>query len=158
MFDAFLTEHTDRTGEPFTPFDYTEDYLPYVDGKPRYDGVRDFLASRGITLPEGTEDDEADAVTVHGLGNRKNVVVHELLSQGVSPYPGSVALVGWLREQGVRVAVVSSSRNCALVLEAAGIAHLFEARVDGVTAQELGLPGKPAPDTYLEAARRLDTP
>ena len=158
MFDEFLRSWAERTGQPFCAFDYAADYLPHVDGKPRYDGVRAFLASRDIPLPEGRPEDPADAITIHGLGNRKNEVVHELLRHGVTPYPGSVTLVRRLREAGVRTAVVSSSRNCAAVLEAAGITDLFEARVDGVTAAELGLPGKPAPDTYLEAARRLGAP
>jgi beta-phosphoglucomutase family hydrolase len=158
MFDGFLRGWARTHDQPFREFDYEADYLPYVDGKPRYDGVRTFLASRGIVLPEGGLDDPPEAETVHGLGNRKNVLVHELLAEGVEPYPGSVALVHQLHDDGIRTAVVSSSANCAAVLDAAGIAGLFEARVDGVVARELSLPGKPAPDTYLEAARRLDAP
>jgi beta-phosphoglucomutase family hydrolase len=158
MFDGFLRSWAQGHDLPFREFAYEADYLPYVDGKPRYDGVRSFLASRGIVLPEGGPEDPPEAVTVHGLGNRKNVLVHELLAEGVEPYAGSVALVHQLHGDGIRTAVVSSSANCAAVLDAAGIADLFEARVDGVVARELGLPGKPAPDTYLEAARRLDAP
>jgi beta-phosphoglucomutase family hydrolase len=158
MFDGFLRSWSEAHGAPFRAFDYETDYLPYVDGKPRYDGVRSFLASRGIRLPEGELDDAPDAETVHGLGNRKNVLVNETLAEGVETYDGSLALVHQLHADGIRTAVVSSSANCKAVLEAAGIAELFEARVDGVVARDLGLPGKPAPDTYLEAARRLDAP
>jgi beta-phosphoglucomutase family hydrolase len=157
-FDEFLRDWTESTGTPFREFGYETDYLPFVDGKPRYDGVRSFLASRSITLPEGTADDPPQAETVHGLGNRKNALFNELLAESVEIYDSSIALVHQLHADGIRTAVVSSSANCKAVLEAAGIADLFEARVDGVVAKELGLPGKPAPDTYLEAARRLDAP
>lgn len=158
MFDEFLRRHAAEEGDEQEPFDDEAEYRRYVDGKPRYDGVRSFLAARGITLPEGGPDDPPDARTVHGLGNRKNELVGALLAEGVEPYPGSVALVHQLRERGTGVAVVSSSRNCGRVLEAAGIADLFDAQVDGRVAGELGLPGKPAGDTYLEAARRLGVP
>lgn len=155
MFDDFLRRRAERRGETFRPFEQ-EDYNRYVDGVPRYDGVRNFVASRGIELEEGTPDDPPGAETVQGLGNRKNDLVTTLIrEQGVEPYEGSVRLVRRLREQGVKTAVVSSSRNCETVLEAAGIESLFDTRVDGVVAAELGLPGKPAPDTFLEAARRL---
>lgn len=154
MFDEVLRARAEATGTTFVPFG-AEDYKRDVDGKPRYDGVRSFLASRGIELPEGGPDDPPEADTVHGLGNRKNVLVNELLGEGVVVYPGSVRLVEHLRDRGVRRAVVSSSKNCEAVLEAGGIAHLFEARVDGVVAAEEGLPGKPAPDIFLAAAQRL---
>jgi len=157
MFDEVLRARAEATGEPFVPFSEA-DYHRHVDGKPRYDGVRDFLASRGIELPEGTPDDPPEADTVHGLGNRKNVLVNQLLDDGVVVYPGSVRLVEHLRDIGVRRAVVSSSKNCQAVLEAGGIADLFEVRVDGVVAAEEGLPGKPAPDIFLAAARRLGVP
>ncbi len=152
MFDGYLRGRD----EPFREFTIDGDYKTYVDGKPRYDGVRSFLESRGIELPEGTTSDAPDVETVRGLGNRKNELVNRLLDdEGVAVYDGSVRLVHHLRDQGVRLAVVSSSRNCAAVLEAAGLGDLFEARVDGVVAAQRGLPGKPAPDTFLAAAADL---
>jgi alpha,alpha-trehalase len=157
MFDEYLRRRAAVTGEPFKPFRIETDYQQHVDGRPRYDGVREFLASRDITLPEGVPTDPPTAETVCGLGNRKNELFHETLA--VEPpevYPGSLSLVHTLRERGIRTAVVSGSRNAASVLEAAGIAQLFEVRVDGLTAAEGGLAGKPAPDTFLEAARVLD--
>ncbi len=158
-FDDFLRERAIDTGQPFVPFDPDADYKRYVDGMPRYDGVRRFLSSRGIELPEGEPSDPPTALTVHGLGNRKNDLVTALFDRGgIEPYPGSVRLVERLRTAGVATAVVSSSRNCVEALRAAGISHLFDAVVDGVVAAELGLPGKPAPDTFLEAARRLGVP
>jgi beta-phosphoglucomutase family hydrolase len=155
-FDDFLRHRTAERKEPFQPFDIQTDYKRYVDGKLRYEGVRSFLASRAIALAEGTPEDPPTVETVCGLGNRKDELVKAALAQGdVESYPGSVALVRRLREQGIRTAVVSSSNNCEQVLRAAGILDLFEVRVDGVVASELGLPGKPAPDTFLEAARML---
>jgi beta-phosphoglucomutase family hydrolase len=155
-FDEFLRRRADRTGDLFRPFEIESDYRLYVDGKRRYDGVRDFLHSRGIDLPEGSPDDPPDAETVSGVGNRKNELVKEALEQGgVEVYQGSVALVRALRDAGVKTGVVSSSANCAAVLRAAGIEDLFEVRVDGKVAAELNLPGKPAPDTFLEAAREI---
>ncbi len=157
MFDTFLRSRAEASGEPLELFDIDDDYRRYVDGKPRYDGVRSFLASRGIELPEGEPSDPPIFETVAGLGNRKNELVVELIEiEGVEAFPGSVRLVEELRRRGIRTAVVSSSANAEAVLRSAGIAHLFDARVDGTIAQELGLPGKPAPDTFLEAARRLD--
>ena len=159
MFDGFLRQHADDEGEVFVPFDIDSDYRAYIDGKPRYDGVRSFLASRSIELAEGEASDPTSANTVTALGNRKNQLVAELIeSGGVEPFPGAVHLVEALRERGVKTAVVSSSANAETVLGAAGIAHLFDTRVDGAVAAQLGLPGKPAPDTFLEAARRLDAP
>jgi beta-phosphoglucomutase family hydrolase len=156
MFDAFLGRHAEATGEAFRPFDPDREYRLHVDGKPRFDGVRDFLASREIRLPEGVPDDPPDAETVHGLGNRKDELVNRAItSQGVESYPGTVAWLHRLRGAGIRTAVVSSSSNCAAVLEAAKLSDLFDARVDGVVIAELGIPGKPAPDSFLEAARRL---
>src|SRR6516162_9525436 len=155
-FDDFLRRRAAEKKEAFRPFDIATDYKRYVDGKLRYDGVRSFLASRDIALAEGTPEDPPTAETVCGLGNRKDELVKAAIAQGkVESYPGSVALVRRLREQGIRTAVVSSSNNCEQVLRAAGILDLFEVRVDGVVASKLGLPGKPAPDTFLEAARRL---
>ncbi|HEY2479389.1 MAG TPA: beta-phosphoglucomutase family hydrolase [Solirubrobacterales bacterium] len=156
MFDAFLKRRAGEKGEDFVPFDPDADYNEYVDGKPRYDGVRSFLQSRGIELPEGDPDDPPDAETVCGLGNRKNALVLELIDKdGVEPYEGSVAFVKAAREAGLRRAVVSSSANCQQVLEAAGIADLFEERIDGNVADEKHLKGKPAPDTYLAGAEAL---
>jgi len=155
MFDAFLRQRAEVTGEPFRAFEM-DDYRLNVDGRPRYDGVRDFLKSRGIELPEGSPEDPADRETVCGLGNRKNEMVTEVIkSEGVHAYPGSVALVRYVREHGLRTAVVSASANCAAVLEAAKIADLFEARVDGMVLEERHLRGKPEPDSFLEAARQL---
>jgi beta-phosphoglucomutase family hydrolase len=154
MFDGFLREWAERTGEPFRAFDRPTDYDEYVDGKPRLDGVRSFLASRGIELPMGSSTDPPEAETVHALGTRKNELVLELIrQQGVQPYEGSVRFVEAARDQGLRRAVVSASTNCRDVLVAAGIEHLFEVRIDGVVAERDGLAGKPAPDTFLAAAR-----
>ncbi len=156
MFDDFLSRRAAEGKEPFRPFDIETDYKLYVDGKPRYEGVRSFLASRNISLPEGTPEDLPTADTVCGLGNRKDELVKAAIDRGeVEAYPGSVALVRRLREQGIRTAVVSSSNNCEQVLRAAGILDLFEARVDGLVASQLQLPGKPAPDTFLMAAQML---
>jgi HAD superfamily hydrolase (TIGR01509 family) len=153
MFDEFLRR---RQGDSFRAFDPVRDYDEYVDGKPRYDGVRSFLSSRGIELPEGTPDDPPDAETVHGLGNRKNEVVLKMIhDDGVEPYEGSVRYVQAARAAGLRRAVVSSSTNCHDVLVAAGIAELFDHVIDGVVAEREHLKGKPAPDTYLAGARAL---
>lgn len=156
MFDEFLHNHASRTGEPFRPFEIATDYKQYVDGKLRYEGVRSFLESRGIDLPYGEPDAPPDDNTICGLGNRKNALVGEILaSEGVVVYEGSVAWVRHLRGLGVKTAVVSASRNCQAVLEAAGIGALFDVRVDGEVADRLGLAGKPEPATFLEAARKL---
>jgi len=156
MFDEFLRKRAKASGEPFREFDTGSDYNEYVDGKPRYDGVRDFLASRGIELPEGSDDDPPSAETVRGLGNRKNDLVLELIERdGVEPYEGSVRFVRLCGEAGLHRAVVSSSANTKSVLQAVGIEDLFEAIIDGVVASEQQLKGKPAPDTYLAGARAL---
>jgi beta-phosphoglucomutase family hydrolase len=156
MFDAYLRERADRTGEPFREFDIHSDYDEYVDGKPRLDGVKSFLDSRGIELPMGDPSDSPDAETITALGNRKNDLVLRLIrEQGVEAYEGSVKFVEQAREQGLRRAVVSSSNNCQEVLAAAGIEDLFEARVDGAVAERENLKGKPAPDTFLAGARAL---
>lgn len=156
MFDAFLRKRADRTGEELVPFDTGREYLAYVDGMARADGVRSFLASRGIELPEGSPDDPGTAETVNGLGNRKNAeFVATLREQGVRPYEGSAVYLSAVADAGLRRAVVSASANCAEVVEAAGMASLLEVRVDGVVAREEGLPGKPEPDTFLAAAAKL---
>jgi beta-phosphoglucomutase family hydrolase len=156
MFDDYLRQRSARTGERLAPFDADADYAEYVDGKPRYDGVRSFLAARGIELPEGDEDDPPSAETVRGLGNRKNEIVLRMIRQdGVEAYEGSVRYLEAARDAGLRRAVVSSSTNCRDVLEAAGIEEFFEVRIDGVVAERKRLEGKPAPDTYLAAARAL---
>jgi len=156
MFDEFLRERARRTGEPFVPFDPVKDYDDYVDGKPRVDGTRSFLAARGIELPEGREDDPPDAETIYGLGNRKNeIVLAKIRSDGVEAYEGSVRYVRAVRDAGLRRAVVSSSTNCRDVLAAAKIEDLFEARIDGIVAERDHLRGKPAPDTFLAGARAL---
>ena len=155
-FDDYLRRRAGATGGVFVPFDLVRDYDEYVDGKPRYDGVRSFLGSRGIELPEGDPDDPPDAETIHGLGNRKNEIVLTLIrEQGVEPYEGSVRYVKAARAAGLRRAVVSSSTNCRDVLRAAGIEDLFEEIVNGVIAERERLRGKPAPDTYLAGARAL---
>ncbi|HWF71790.1 MAG TPA: beta-phosphoglucomutase family hydrolase [Solirubrobacteraceae bacterium] len=157
MFDEYLHERAERTGEPFRAFDDVADYDAYVDGKPRYDGVRSFLESRGIELPQGTPDDPPGKETVDGLGNRKNVLVLELIhTHGVQAYPGSVRYVKAVKAAGVPRAVVSSSANCRDVLRAAGIEDLFDAIIDGVVAEREHLRGKPAPDTFLAGAKALN--
>jgi beta-phosphoglucomutase family hydrolase len=163
MFDAFLASPAATAaggkGDDLRPFDDRDDYDEYVDGKPRLDGVRDFLASRHIHLPEGGSDDPATADSVNGLGNRKNELVLQLINdRGVETFPGSVQFVRAVRQAGLRTAVVSSSANTKQVLEVTKIADLFEERVDGVVAAHEQLKGKPAPDTFLAAARRLGVP
>src|SRR3954452_23463919 len=153
MFDAFLRERAAGTREPFVPFDPVADYTKYVDGKPRYDGVRSFLASRGIRLPEGHPSDPPSAETVYGLGNRKNDLVLTLLKRdGVQAYEGSVRYVRAVRDAGLRRAVVSAGANGRGVLGAAGMEALLEVRTDGIVVEQRHLRGKPAPDTFLAAA------
>lgn len=155
-FDAFLQTWSGEHGQPFVPFDPGPDYHTFVDGRQRADGVRTFLASRGITLPEGTPDDPPDAETVNGVGNRKNLLVLQKIKEGaVQVYPGSVDYLHAVRDAGMPRAVVSASANCREVLIAAGIADLIQERVDGVTARQEGLRGKPSPDTFLAGARKL---
>lgn len=156
VFDAFLERWAKRHGGTQAPFDADTDYDDYVDGKPREDGVRSFLQSRGIQLDEGTPDDPPDAETIHGLGNRKNEALLQMIRKdGVEAFPGSVEFLRATRAAGLRTAVVSSSANCAEVVKAAGLESYFDARVDGNDLREHELAGKPAPDTFLEAARRL---
>jgi beta-phosphoglucomutase family hydrolase len=156
MFDDFLRDWSQRTGEPFHEFDRPTDYDEYVDGKPRLEGVRSFLQSRAIDLPMGSPQDPPESETIHALGTRKNDLVLELIrQQGVEPYEGSVRFAEAARAHGMRRAVVSSSTNCRDVLVAAGIDQLFEEVIDGTVAEREGLAGKPAPDTFLAGARRL---
>jgi beta-phosphoglucomutase family hydrolase len=156
MFDAYLRERAARSGEKFVAFDPIGDYDEYVDGKPRYEGVRSFMGSRGIDLPRGEPSDSTDTESIDGLGNRKNEIVLRMIQdQGVQAYDGSVRYVRAAREAGLARAVVSSSTNCRDVLVAAGIEDLFEQRIDGVVAEREHLRGKPAPDTFLAGARAL---
>ncbi|MGK2905085.1 MAG: HAD family hydrolase [Desulfuromonadales bacterium] len=156
MFDAYLQERAARLGQPFRPFEIADDYKLYVDGKLRYDGVRSFLRSRGIDLPEGTPDDSPELATVCGLGNRKDLMVNETIARdGVEVIEGSITAVHRVRERGLLTAVVSASKNCETVLQVTGIFNLFDTIVDGKVAARLGLPGKPGPETFLEAAREL---
>lgn len=156
MFDEYLRERAHQAGQQFVPFDPVTDYDLYVDGKPRADGTRSFLTSRGINLPEGREDDPPDAQTVYGLGNRKNaIVLRRIRADGVQAYAGSVRYVRAVRDAGLPTAVVSSSVNCRDVLIAAGIEDLFGARIDGVVAEREQLRGKPEPDMFLAGARAI---
>lgn len=155
-FDAFLAARAARTGERFARFDEVAEYDDYVDGKPRSDGVRSFLASRGIDLPEGLPSDPPDAETISGLGNRKNDIVLGLIhAQGVDAYQGSIRYVRAVRDAGLARAVVSSSANTSEVLASAAIDDLFDAEIDALVAERKHLKGKPAPDTFLAAAREL---
>jgi beta-phosphoglucomutase family hydrolase len=158
MFDDFLKKRSAETGEPFIPFDISTDYKLYVDGKLRDVGVSSFLESRSIKLPFGDADDPPGRETVIGLGNRKNEMVSKIIeTEGVDIFEGSLALVRHLRKKGIKTAVVSASKNCETVLKVTGIIDLFDVMVDGNVAARLGLPGKPAPDTFLKAAQMLDT-
>jgi beta-phosphoglucomutase family hydrolase len=157
MFDAFLKARAERTGEPFVPFDIGTEYQTYVDGKKREEGVRSFLESRGITMPDGDPDDDESAETVRGLGNRKNALFHQTLrSEGVEVFDGSRRYLDAVTAAGLAVAVVSSSSNTREVLEVTGLAKHIQVRVDGVTMREEGIAGKPAPDSFLRAAQLLD--
>jgi trehalose 6-phosphate phosphatase len=156
LFDGYLRARAQRSGEPFRPFDAGQDYRTYVDGKPRYDGVRSFLASRGIQLPEGTSSDSPERETIRGLGNRKNeLFVAKIREMGVDVDPAAVRLVSELRNRGVRIALASSSKNAVPILERAGLLDLFEEVVDGVVSENLGLKGKPEPDIFLQALKML---
>ena len=156
MFDGYLSRRATERGEPFRPFDIDSDYRLYVDGRPRYDGVQQFLESRGIRLPRGTPDSPDTEESVCGLGNLKDRLVHKAIEAGrVESFPGSVKFLRLVRERGLKTAVVTSSRNCTLVLEAAKIDGLFDTQVDGRTIEDEDLRGKPAPDSFLLAAERL---
>jgi beta-phosphoglucomutase family hydrolase len=156
MFDDFLRERAASTGTPFVPFDARAEYDQYVDGKPRLDGTRSFLESRGITLPEGTPDDPPGTPTIYGLSNRKNaLVLQKIAAGGVQIYQDTITYIRTVKAGGMSTAIVSASANTQLVLDSAGIAGLFDVRMDGVIAKQRGLHGKPAPDTYLAAAEML---
>ena len=156
MFDEYLQKRAGERGEAFRPFDLATDYRLYLDGKPRFDGVRDFLASRGIKLPEGDSDDPPQAETVRGLGNRKNELVSNAIERiGVEAYEGSIRFIDQLRRDKFKIALVTSSENCAAVLKAAKLESFFDVRVDGHMVEKQNLAGKPAPDTFLMAARLL---
>jgi len=156
MFDEYMKMRAQRDGESFREFTHEGDYLPYVDGKPRYNGVKDFLSSRGINIPFGDPSDPPDRETVCGLGNKKNIKLREVLkSQGVAVFPSTVSFIQSLKKAGIAVGVASSSKNCRDILEAAGIAELFETRVDGVVSAEQGLQGKPEGDIFVTAAANV---
>ena len=156
MFDEYLQNRAMQRGEAFRPFDLATDYRLYVDGKPRFDGVRDFLASRDIHLPETSLEDPSQAETVGGLGNRKNDLVNKIIEEGgVEPYEGSVKFLHQLRSQGLKIAIVTSSQNCTAILKAVKLDHFFDIQVDGNTIHTQHLAGKPAPDTFLMAAKLL---
>jgi len=156
MFDSYLSDRAERTGEAFVPFDIAADYQTYVDGKKREDGVRSFLAAREITLPEGEEDDDPSAETVRGLGNRKNEMFHETIRKdGVKVFEGSRRYLEAVTAAELAVAVVSSSANTREVLEVTGFDKFVQQRVDGVTMREEHIAGKPAPDSFLRAAELL---
>jgi beta-phosphoglucomutase family hydrolase len=155
LFDAFLDSRL-RPGEHLQPFDIEEDYLRYVDGKPRYDGVVSFLASRGINLPYGSPSDPPSDATICGLGNRKDAYFQQLVAErGVDVFESTIELIRSLKAAGIRVGIFSASRNAESILQAAGVRTLFDAKVDGIDAEAMGLKGKPRPDMLLELTRRL---
>ncbi len=159
MFDAYLSERAERTGDKFVPFDPTADYRKYVDGKKREDGVQSFLDSRGIQLPDGNPDDSGDAETIYGLGNRKNDMFQKVLEKdGVEVFDGSRRYLEAVSAAGLGIAVVSSSANTRDVLEITGLDRFIQQRVDGITLREEHIKGKPAPDSYLRGAQLLDVP
>jgi len=156
LFDDYLAQVSSQTGTAFEPFHLEEDYRLHLDGKPRHDGVRDFLMSRGLNLPPGDPSDSADRETLYGLGNKKDAYFETALHEtGVNVYPGTVEFLHLAKDAGVKLAVVSSSHHCAEILEAVGLTPLFEVRIDGHEIDRLRLAGKPAPDSFWEAARRL---
>lgn len=156
LFDEFLQEYDQKNQFPFIAFDIENDYLRYVDGKPRYDGTRSFLESRNIHIPFGTPEDPPSLETICGLGNRKNsLFLARIEKEGAAVYDSTITLVQQLRQAGFHVAVISASKDCQAILQAAGVEELFEVRVDGVEAATANISGKPAPDIFLEAARRL---
>ena len=156
MFDEFLRSRAESTGTQFIPFDPHAEYDAYVDGKPRLDGTRSFLESRGIELPEGRPNDPPGTPTLYGLSNQKNnLVLEKIAAGGVQTYPGSITYIRSVKDKGISTAIVSASANTIQVLKAADIENLFDVRIDGVIAERRGLRGKPAPDTFLAAAEAL---
>lgn len=156
MFDNFLSRYAARKGVSFQPFEIETDYRLHVDGKPRFDGLRSFLESRGIALPEGRPEDPPGAETIHGLGKRKNAdFLKQIQEEGVEVYGSTVDLIHSTKKHGLKTAVISSSKSCAMILDSVNLSDLFDVRVDGVDSEILGIPGKPAPDIFLEAARQL---
>jgi len=156
MFDDFLLRHTARQGKPFEPFEIDPDYRLYVDGKPRLDGIRSFLGSRGIQLSEGRPEDPPGAETIQGLGKRKNEdFLRQIQESGAEVYASTVDLIHSAKKHGLKTAVISSSKSCAMILDSVNLSNLFDARVDGVDSEIMNIPGKPAPDIFLEAARQL---
>jgi trehalose 6-phosphate phosphatase len=156
LFDEFLKNHAEQNNEQFQEFNTATDYPKYVDGIPRLDGIRNFLKSRNIIIPEGSSDDLNTSVTVHGLGKQKNLLFHQLLKkEGVETYSSSIKALKTWKKSGLKLAVVSSSKNCRQILEASGIVKLFDVIVDGVTREENNLRGKPYPDTFLYACKLL---
>jgi alpha,alpha-trehalase len=157
LFNDYLHAYSNRTGRPFYPFDMENDYRVYLDGKPRYEGVKSFLDSRRIALPWGTPDDGSGEETIYGLGKKKDGYFEAYLQEtGVEVYEGTVTFLRLVRTRGMKTAVVSSSNHCEQIVEAAKLTPLFDTRIDGHETQRLHLRGKPAPDTFLEAARRLN--
>ena len=157
-FDEYLRLRTERDSEPFNEFTYQHDYLNYVDGKPRYQGVKNFLESRGIHLPFGDPSDSTDKETICGIGNKKNKLFNELLQkEGAEVFESTIRLIKSLKENGIKIGVASSSKNCLPILKSVNIEHLFETRVDGVVSAELDLKGKPEGDIFVTAAKNLDT-
>ena len=155
LFDAFLRSWADRYGKPFRAFDDVADYLAYVDGRSRDDGIRCFLRSRGISLPEGAEQRSSAADSVRALSDRKARLFRERLEEGIEPFPGAEELLQKLRQASIKTAVASSSKNCALILRASGLDQLIDATADGLDVERLGLPGKPDPALFMEATRRV---
>ncbi|MBN2519529.1 MAG: beta-phosphoglucomutase family hydrolase [Bacteroidales bacterium] len=156
MFEDYLRYREKKYGEPFQEFTHNNDYLPYIDGKPRYNGVESFLKSRGINLPYGTPEDKPDTETICGLGNKKNKVFNEIVEkEGAEVYNSTIGLIKQLRKAGIKTGVASSSKNCKLVLEKSNLLSYFETRVDGIVSAELKLKGKPEPDIFTTAADNL---
>ena len=157
-FDQYLKLREKRDGEPFHEFTYQNDYLTFVDGKPRYQGVKTFLESRSINLPFGDPSDPPDKETITGIGNKKNQLFHQLLKEeGAEVFDPSIRLVKKLKENGIKVGMASSSKNCQAILKSVGLEDLFQARVDGIVSAELGLKGKPEGDIFVTAAKNLRT-
>jgi beta-phosphoglucomutase family hydrolase len=158
MFNEYLKFREGKYGERFYEFTHNKDYLPYIDGKTRYDGVKSFLESRGIIIPFGDPADDPGKETICGLGNKKNSFFNKVLERdGVEVYDSTVTLIKQLRNENIKTGVASSSRNCKAVLERAGILGLFDTRVDGEVSAQLGLKGKPEPDIFVKACEFLET-